>query len=284
MPGEQWKSPAGGAAGSGSYRPGYEMVAEQLLAYVAEREMRPGDRLPTEVQLAEVMDTSRHVMREAVKVLAAIGRLKVRRGAGIFVAEAAGQFGSELLAHYQPTSMEDVLMMLDYRRLVETESARKAGQLATPGEVRAIRESADASLRAGNGPDIDIEAFASADTRFHDAVGTAAHNIFLRDGAANVRTLAAQSDVLLFHGDAPGSLEVAGRQHIAIAEAIAQGEPELAAERMQEHVDTTRRQFERKIRDRLFDFTEPRPVSPRDDGRRSRDGDSSRSAPDASAS
>jgi hypothetical protein len=64
--------------------------------------------------------------------------------------------------------------------------------------------------------------------------------------------LAAQSDVLLFHGDAPGSLEVAGQQHLAIADAIAEGEPGRASQLMIEHIDTTRHQFERKIRDRLF--------------------------------
>jgi DNA-binding GntR family transcriptional regulator len=67
-----------------------------------------------------------------------------------------------------------------------------------------------------------------------------------------VRRFAAQSDVLLFHGDAPGSLEAAGRQHVAIAAAIAGGETERAAALMADHVDTTRRQFERRIRNRLF--------------------------------
>jgi GntR family transcriptional repressor for pyruvate dehydrogenase complex len=39
--------------GRTSYRPGYELVAEQLLAYIAEQDLRPGDRLPTEKGLAE---------------------------------------------------------------------------------------------------------------------------------------------------------------------------------------------------------------------------------------
>jgi DNA-binding GntR family transcriptional regulator len=49
----------------------------------------------------------------------------------------------------------------------------------------------------------------------------------------------------------PGSLEVAGSQHLAIAQAIADADPELAARLMTEHIDTTQEQFERKIHDRM---------------------------------
>ncbi|MFE4831546.1 FadR/GntR family transcriptional regulator [Streptomyces sp. NPDC056672] len=234
------------------YRPGYELVAEQLLNYIAEQNLRSGDRLPTEQGLAEILGASRNVTREAVKVLAAIGRLSVRRGAGIFVADSAGGLVDDHLSHFRPTSMEDVLMLLDYRTVIESETARRAATLATPIEVRAVRECAETSLVAGRAA--DGYAFAKADEAFHDAVGAAAHNVFLRSSVAGVRRLASQSDVLLFHGDAPGSLEVAARQHLAIAEAVAAGEADLAGELMVEHIATTQSQFERKIRDRLFNL------------------------------
>ncbi|MFJ6983799.1 MULTISPECIES: FadR/GntR family transcriptional regulator [unclassified Streptomyces] len=243
---------AGADDGARPYRPGYELVAEQLLNHIAEQNLRPGDRLPTEAGLAEILGASRNVTREAVKVLAAIGRLSVRRGAGIFVAEATGGLVDDQLAHFRPTSMEDVLMLLDYRSVIESETARRAASLATPIEVRTIREGARTSLTAAT--EHDGHAFARADEAFHDAVGAASHNVFLRSSVAGVRRLASQSDVLLFHGDAPGSLEVAARQHLAIAEAVAAGEADLAAQLMVDHIATTQSQFERKIRDRLFNL------------------------------
>ena len=82
----------------------------------------------------------------------------------------------------------------------------------------------------------------------------AAHNVFLQAAVATVRRFAAQSDLLLFHGAAPGSLAEAGRQHVAIAEAIADGDADRAAGLMTAHIETTQRQFERRIRDRLFDL------------------------------
>jgi DNA-binding FadR family transcriptional regulator len=234
------------------YRPGYELVAEQLLNYIEEQKLRAGDRLPTEQGLAEILGASRNVTREAVKVLAAIGRLSVRRGAGIFVAESTGGLVDDQLSHFRPTSMEHVLMLLDYRTVIESETARRAASLATPIEVRTIRECAESSLEAAR--TADGYAFARADEAFHDAVGAAAHNVFLRASVANVRRFASQSDVLLFHGDAPGSLEVAAGQHLAIAEAVAAGEADLATQLMAEHIATTQSQFERKIRDRLFNL------------------------------
>ena len=232
------------------YRPGYELAAERLLLHIAEQNLRPGDRLPTEQGLAEILGTTRNVTREAVKVLAAIGRLTVRRGAGIFVAAAGTTLADDELAHYQPTDMQHVLMLLEYRRLVESETACKAASTATPIEVRAIRETAEESARAGSQG--DVHAFGRADEQFHNAVALAAHNLFLQSAVATVRRFAAQSDVLLFHGDAPGSLEAAGRQHVAIAAAIADGDPGRATELMDEHVATTQQQFERRIRTRLF--------------------------------
>ena len=250
----------GGTGGSerdgGRYRPGYEVVADRLLHYIAEQDLRPGDRLPTEQGLAEILGVTRNVTREAVKVLAALGRLTVRRGAGIFVAAAPAVSDADGLAHYQPTDMEHVLMLLDYRQVIETETARRAASGATPLEVKAIREAAQESAEIGARGDADVDAFGHADELFHGAVAAAAHNLFLQSSVATVRKYAAQSDVLLFHGSAPGSFEAAGRQHVRIAEAIAAGDVEQAAELMALHVDTTRHQFEKKIRDRLFNPNE----------------------------
>lgn len=234
------------------YRPGYELVAERLLQYIAEENLRQGDRLPTEQGLAEILGTTRNVVREAVKVLAAMGRLSVRRGAGIFVASGGAVLGEDELAHFQPTDMEHVLMLLDYRRLIESENARRAASIANPVEVRAIRQSAEDS--AVDGIREDPETFSQADAKFHGAVAVAAHNVFLQAAVATVRRFAAQSDLLLFHGAAPGSLATAGRQHVAIAEAIADGDADRAAGLMTAHIETTQHQFERRIRDRLFDL------------------------------
>ncbi|GII59777.1 GntR family transcriptional regulator [Planotetraspora thailandica] len=241
-------SAKGGAARR--YRPGYDLVAEQVLHYIAEQNLRPGDRLPTEQGLAEILGATRNVTREAVKVLAAMGRLNVRKGAGIFVAEpSGGPLSGEALVHFQPTELDQVVMLFDHRILLEGETARRAASMATPIEVRSIREGARRSIEAA--AQDNANDFAEADAQFHGAVAAAAHNMFLEAGVAGLRQLAVQSDLLLFHGDVPGSFVVAADQHLAVAEAIADGDAQSAAALMAEHINTTRDQFERRIRDRL---------------------------------
>lgn len=236
------------------YRPGYELVAERLLQYIAGEGLVPGT----------VSRPSRGWPRSSGRP--ATSRVKRSRcsrrwagspygGAGIFVASGPASVGDDALAHYQPTDMENVLMLLDYRRVIETETARRAASIANPIEVKAIRDAAESSSKVGTAGDVD--AFSQADELFHTAVALAAHNLFLQSAVATIRRHAAQSDILLFHRTAPGSLETAGRQHLEIAHAIASGDPELATRLMAEHVETTQHQFERRIRDRLFNLETP---------------------------
>ena len=240
--------PLEGGAEPAGYQPGYEVVAERLLEYIAERQLVPGDRLPTERGLAEILQSGRTMTREAVKVLAAVGRLSVRKGAGIFVAGPSHPLTDQQIAYFQPTDLAQVRMMFDYRRLIEAETARRAARYANPLQVRAVREAAEGSLATWQDP----EEFARFDGLFHDAVAAAAGNVFLQSSVTTIRDFAIQSDRLLFVGELPGSLEVAGHQHAAVAAAICEGRPEAAAAAMIEHIDTTQAQFERRIHDRLI--------------------------------
>ena len=70
------------AAPAASYRPGYELVAEQILELIAELRLAPGDRMPTENELASRLGTSRTVVREAVSRLKSEGLVETRRGSG----------------------------------------------------------------------------------------------------------------------------------------------------------------------------------------------------------
>ena len=67
---------------TGSYRPRYELVAEQILQLIAKLALQPGDRMPTENDLAAQLGTSRTVVREAVKILSALGRVRARLPTG----------------------------------------------------------------------------------------------------------------------------------------------------------------------------------------------------------
>lgn len=231
------------------YRPGYELVAEQILAYIKESDFRSGDRLPTEKGIAELFGVTRTVARDAVKVLAAMGRLTVRKGAGIFVAEPAAGLAMDAFAQFQPTDIDQIRMLLDFRIVIETETVRRAAERARPAQVKQIRNAAAAGVAAAS---LDlIDDFGLADRDFHESIGTAAENDFLLASVRLFRHLAAQTDLLLFHGTAPGSLREAASQHMQLADAIAEGNSDTAVALMVSHIESTRSQFEQGVRERI---------------------------------
>ncbi|WP_328332922.1 MULTISPECIES: FadR/GntR family transcriptional regulator [unclassified Streptomyces] len=239
---EKTPSPAGAG---GAYRPGYEVAAERILEYVVQEGLQPGVRLPTEKDLADEVQMSRTVVREAVKILSAIGRLSVQKGRGIYVAEPEQSSWQASLANFLPADLRQVDELFEFRRHVETTTANLAAQRATPTQVKAVREAAHrSSLAAEQG---DIEAFNSADEAFHAGIADAAANMFFASTLDAVRRLQCQATIIGLAGVAGGSLLVAARQHEEIAAAIGSGEPDRAEGLMAEHISMTAQQFQREI-------------------------------------
>ncbi|MEU5845369.1 FadR/GntR family transcriptional regulator [Saccharopolyspora shandongensis] len=232
-----------------SYRPGYEVAAERILEYIARERLRSGDRLPTEKDLADAVHMSRTVVREAVKILSALGRLSVQKGRGIYVSEPEGDLWRESFAQFLPADLRQVEELFEYRRHIETATARLAAKRAVPTQVKALHEAAQQSMDAAHH---DIETFAQADESFHGEVGAAAGNVFLSATVESVQRLQRQVSIIGLAGAASGSLVVAAEQHLAIAAAIASGNEDQAASLMGEHIDMTLRQYQQEIRHRIF--------------------------------
>ena len=64
----------------------WKSIADNLAAEIAEGHYHPGDRLPTEAELAARFGVNRHTVRHALSALAEAGTVRSRRGAGVFVA------------------------------------------------------------------------------------------------------------------------------------------------------------------------------------------------------
>jgi DNA-binding FadR family transcriptional regulator len=238
----------------GAYRPGYEIAAERILEYIVREQFAPGSRLPTEKDLAETLQLSRAVVREAVKILSAVGRLSVQKGRGIFVAaQDDDSVWRDHLARFLPADLRQVDELFEFRLLIESNGADLAAQRATPVQVKAIRQAAlDSAEAAARG---DVQAFTDADTEFHGQIGKASANMFLSAMVDSTRRLQQQTFTIGMAGAVGGSLVVAGEQHKAIAEAIGSGDPELARRLMTEHVDVTAQQFQTAVQRRIRDDT-----------------------------
>lgn len=240
------------ADGEATYRPGYTRAAERILQFITEQGFEPGDRLPTGARFAEILGVSRTITRDALKTLAATGRISTQRGRGIFVADPAESPVSPVspLAGFVPTDIAHIMGMFEFRGVQEQTAAGLAAKRATPGELVAIDDALDAyarSLEAG-----DPRVMAAADESFHYAVARAAHNMFLLDSIATVQGLQRRVVAAAFGGFSGGPVVTALAEHRQILEAVRRGDVEQAGIAALAHVERTRLSYEAEIDRRVF--------------------------------
>jgi DNA-binding FadR family transcriptional regulator len=237
-------------AESGSYRPGYEVVAEQIVQLIAEHGMSPGDRMPTEKELAARLGASRTVVREAVKILSATGRVSAQKGRGLYVADGDGVLGATRFdKFFLPTNLDHIFMLFEFRRVQEIAASRLAATQASPAELRVI-EAAVQTCRRGHLTG-DKAQFEAGDDAFHLGVAAASHNFFLVAAVREARRLQRQASVIGIRG-VGGHAAEAVEEHDAIYCAIRDGRPEAAADATVVHLDNTLKDYRREIQRRVF--------------------------------
>ena len=236
-----------GRGPSDPYRPRYDVAAGQILDLIDELALRPGDRLPTENDLAARLGTSRTVVRDAIKILSASGRVSAQKGRGLFVADGESMLTSSRWGgFFVPTDLDHIFMLFEFRRVQEAQASRLAANRASPSELREI-EAAVRACRHGhlNGDDA---MFKAGDDAFHLGVAIASHNFFLVSAVREARALQRQASVIGLGGHAAAAVE----EHEAIFRAIRDGEPEAAAEATRVHLDNTLEDYRAEIQRRVF--------------------------------
>jgi DNA-binding FadR family transcriptional regulator len=156
----------------------FEEAAEQIADKVRAGELRAGDKLPPERDLAVRMEISRPTLREAVRVLVDAGVLEVRRGPGGGMFVASDVVPVELIRRRSELRRAEVAQVLEARRIIEPGVAQLAAARATEEDFAALERSIEA-MRAicdrGYRPD-DEDRFLQLDMQFHLAMARAAGN------------------------------------------------------------------------------------------------------------
>lgn len=207
----------------------HELIRDRLKRAIHLGDYLPGDRLPSEREMASQLEVSRVTLREAIKTLEQEGYLVTRRGAtgGLRVtalSEPAARRRREV-----GTDQRYIEELFTYRRTIECGAAWLAATRRTRTDIARIA-AAVRELQDG----IDMRRFRKVDTDFHRAVATATHNRFYVDAVEDVRqTLflllsGTEHDVIL-----PSTLEA----HTTILAAIKDGSPERAEAGMAAHIE-----------------------------------------------
>ena len=227
-----------------------ETVVKGMTRQILAGEFAPGDRLPTEPQLQERWQVSRSVVREAMKVLASQGLVRIEQGRGTFVEQgdttslqrqiewALRRPTAELLEKTSaggeeiwPTDVWDNL--LDVRRVLELAAAERAASRATEGDIEAM-EAAINTMRARPG---DATAHWQSDLAFHRALAAATQNPLWVALLASFNDLLARYFDFSYHGR-DNALSTAG-EHQAILAAVQAGDAAGAVAAMRLHLQSS---------------------------------------------
>lgn len=212
----------------------YELIADRLLRRISERQLSPGDPLPTERELTQAFRAGRSSVREALRMLESKGVIE-NRGNGTFVVAAyANPLNSsvQLLLNLDQATMLDIY---ELRRILECEAAALAAERHTDAHVGlmdAALEEMDAAL-ASDDPSRGTR-YIDADLRFHRAIAEATRNgvvLHTMDALRGVIRRALMSIFLV-----PESPERSFEQHRTIRDAVASRDALAAREAMHAHL------------------------------------------------
>ncbi|GAA1359805.1 FCD domain-containing protein [Arthrobacter rhombi] len=230
--------PAAGSGGGSAPRRSYDALLTDVEATLASGELAVGDQLPGERVLAGKYGISRASVREAIRILDAMGILQVPRNSGprsgpLVIATPSKGLGSALRLHVAAKKLP-VADIVETRILLEGWAARTSPERLGP---EALQE-AHGLLEAMDAPDIEPGAFHELDARFHVALSRLGGNVVIETmmEALGGAISGYIGDALATLGDAPTVLDELRGQHHSIFAAVSSGERDTAARLMGEHI------------------------------------------------
>ena len=220
----------------GSNRPNLSnQLANGVIELIRERELAPGDRLPTARELAEAFEVAPPTMREALRRLQATGVIDIRHGSGIYVLRAEQRL---VVANpgYGDLETHTILQVLDARLLVEPHLAELAARNIDAATLAAIEQ----VIQQAAG-EVRLRGYLESNVRVHTLIARASGNLVL---AQFIESLIELYSIELDQVD-PNLLLVDGRTadnavHQEIYAALAGGNERAAYDAMSRHLQTAR--------------------------------------------
>jgi GntR family transcriptional repressor for pyruvate dehydrogenase complex len=204
-------------------------ITRRLLDYLISGRVKPGERLPSERQLAEMLGVGRSHVRQAIKSLAVLGLIDVRQGDGTYLKRT----DSPLL----PLAIEWGLR-LGAKQSDDLVEARSELEVVVAGLAAERRDDAAlAELRRHltvMQTTTDNDEFVRSDVAFHLEIVRATGNQSLRQIMGSIRSLIEVWITRVAY--AAGSRPATWAEHAAVYEALERGDPTAARAAMAEHM------------------------------------------------
>lgn len=219
-----------------------EEIVNQIKELIVKGDLKPGDRIPSERELAASLDVSRPSVREALMGLEALGFLESRQGGGTYVRSLADPAMADPLTNLIGDKAPQMLYALvEVRMGLETWSAYLAAKRATDEQIARLKElyAIMEKQAATGGWDAEIDA------QFHIAITEATHNT-LQVHVLNTIYSLFHTTIMVALSEfysREGYVDTLLAQHKAIIDAIADHDPEKARQKMEEHLGTVEKKM-----------------------------------------
>lgn len=215
-----------------------EEIVSQIKLLISDGQLKPGERVPSERELAALLGVSRPSVREAIMVLEAMGLVESRQGGGTFVRSLTETTLADPLTSMVEKNPKMLHDLAEVRMGLETWSAYLAAQRATDQEIDLMRQlvAEMESQAASGGWDAEV------DTRFHYAITTATHNTIQLHVLNTIHGLFHTTIMVAlteFYRK-EGYIKLLLQHHKSILEKIAARDPEGARRSMSEHLELVR--------------------------------------------
>jgi len=215
-------------------QPVAEQVAQQLLGLIQSGNLKPGQQLPPERELATILDVSRPSLREALRALSLLGVVKIRQGGGVYVSALDPESLLGPIHFFISLDDHNIEDLFEARILVESAIAKLAAKKISSEQLTHLRDlvgDEDSLLD-------DPQEFIDADVQFHRTIFDAAENSFLIRVATSLHVLGRASREIT--GYIPGVLKKSIKDHQKILEALEERDAEKAGAAMERHLRNVR--------------------------------------------
>lgn len=232
----------------------YEEVAEAIHEMIRSGQLKPGDKLDSVQQLAENFQVGRSAIREALSALRAMGLVEMKQGEGTYIKEFEAEQIHFSLSTAILMNREDVVNLLEVRKIIETGAASSAARKRTDENLKVMAAALE-EMRISRG---DEEVGEKADLQFHLAIADASQNLLLVGLLNHVSELMRETmkeTRIFWIYSKRTTLEKLYSEHMKIYEAIAEKDENAAGKAMLKHLDNVEEILEKYFEESKFKKT-----------------------------
>ncbi|TCS83586.1 FadR/GntR family transcriptional regulator [Tepidibacillus fermentans] len=209
----------------------YQEVLVQINEIIKEDDLKVGDRLPSERELAERLNVGRSSVREALRALELLGLISTRHGEGTFIEESTSHHLVEILAFFILRDQKSKKDLLEMRKIIELDAVRLAAERMKKEQIQKIERLLDKTEQRIKSGLLPVQ----EDFLFHQYIALATNNYLLYRIWRSIidfgRTIL--KDSLERHGRS----EISIQEHRYILEALKMKDREEAERRMKMHLE-----------------------------------------------